>query len=286
MPVQVEEGTGEPDPRPDDRGADSAAEARGGATAASELERDGGNGGVAPARRSRPLRSRALDWLIGALAMLLIIALAIWLFWMSVSRDADEVATVPTTSANDPSRVPTGALVPPEDLGDDQVWLGNVSLTSSTLIAAATPLHDVRGSGREVRSTEDGITAGWVRLTGTVPFPVVAEEMGSGTVLERVSNEQVRVRRDVELMGRRLDVIAEGTVRAVDGQLVMQPTRISIPDAGFLDGVLTNVARAFVTIEHDIEGLPEGLVVQHVDIGRDGFRATLEGTDVVITQPR
>jgi hypothetical protein len=35
-----------------------------------------------------------------------------------------------------------------------------------------------------------------------------------------------------------------------------------------------------VTIEQDIEGLPEGLVLRDVAVRDDGFRATFRGEDV------
>lgn len=215
--------------------------------------------------------------------MLVVIALAAGAFWLSISRPAGSSDARPTTSANDPSRVPQGQLNPPADLGPEQVWLGNVALSSATLVAAGTPLLDVRGSGREVVSGEGGITAGWVRLTGTVPFEVVAAEMGPGTTVSRGERSAARVTRTVVLLGRELDVVATGTVDVVDGRLVVAPTRISIEGAGFLDDVLTALAKRFVTIEHEIDGLPDGLVLQHVAIVREGFRATLEGSDVLLT---
>lgn len=237
-----------------------------------------------PHRFRRPWRPRLVDAALGALAMLVVVLLAGWLFWTSVStpvRDATRSSS--TSSANDPSRVPQGELAPPADLPEDQLWLGNVSLSSRSLIAAATPLQDVQGSGRNIISGPDGISAEWVRLTGTVPFDVVAAEMGPDTALERVGQSEVRVLRTIELLGRNIEAVATGTVDVVDGRLVMEPTNVRIIGAGFLDGVLTDLAKRYVNIEHEIEGLPEGLVLQHVSIGRGGFRATLEGTDVLLT---
>lgn len=257
MPVELDEGTGEPGPHPEEPSP--------------------------PPRPHRRWRVRVADMALGALAMLAVISIVGWLFWTSVSTPVDAARPTSTTSANDPSRVPQGELAPPDDLPEDQLWLGNVTLSSRALIAAATPLHDVQGSGRNVISGPDGIRAEWVRLTGTVPFDVVAAEMGPDTTLERVGPSEVRVRRTLELLGRNVDAIASGTVNVVDGRLVMDPTQVSIVGAGFLDDVLTTLAQRFVNIEHEIEGLPDGLVLQHVTIVRDGFRATLEGTDVLLT---
>lgn len=259
MPVELDEGTGEPGPHPEEPRATS--------------------------RPRRPWRPRLLDAALGALAMLLVLLLAGWILWSSVSSPVGESSRTPSTSsANDPSRVPQGELAPPADLPEDQLWLGNVSLSSRSLIAAATPLHDVQGQGRNIISGADGIQAEWVRLTGTVPFDVVATEMGPDTTLERVGSSEVRVLRTIELLGRNIDAVATGTVDVVDGRLVMEPTNVSIVGAGFLDSVLTNLAQRYVNIEHEIEGLPEGLELQHVSIVQGGFRATLEGTDVLLTE--
>lgn len=51
----------------------------------------------------------------------------------------------------------------------------------------------------------------------------------------------------------------------------------SDPDA------IASVVRRSVTIEHEIEGLPEGLVLQDVTVQDDGFRANLRGEDVKLT---
>ena len=73
-----------------------------------------------------------------------------------------------------------------------------------------------------------------------------------------------------------------GTVEVVAGRLVVEPTSIDIGGPAFLADLLASIVREFVTIEHEIEGLPEGLVLQSVRVQDDGFRAHLEGSDVVI----
>lgn len=236
----------------------------------------------------RTLQARGADWLLGAVAMLLLLLLVAGIFWMVVSRPSDQGAADPTGPST-PVPSPTGPVAmptPPSDLSDDQVWLGDVDLDSASLVAAGTPLLDVVASGRDVTSGQDGVTAAWVRLTGTVPFHVVATELGPDTLVEAGEGDEVRVVRSIELVGRAVDVVATGTVEVEGGSLVVEPTSIDVGGGGFLSTVLTGLARAFVTIEHDIEGLPEGLVLQHVDVVDEGFRATLEGADVVLTQQR
>lgn len=240
-----------------------------------------------PTAERRALRARALDWLLGAVGLLAVLLLVVGVFWLSVSRPSPEIGTTPTRAPTTtaPSSGPTHDPQPPPGLTEDQVWLGNVELDSQSLVAAGTPLLDVLGSGTDITSGQDGVTAGWLRLIGTVPFHIVATELGPETAVGR-DGDEVQVVRTVELLGRGVDVTASGTVDVVEGRLVMEPTSVDVEGGGFLSSVLTGLAKRFVTIRHDIEGLPEGLVLQDVEIVDDGFRATLEGSDVLLTQPQ
>jgi hypothetical protein len=86
--------------------------------------------------------------------------------------------------------------------------------------------------------------------------------------------------RTVELVGRELRVVATGTVEVEDGRLVVEPRNIDLGGPDFIGDAIAAVVRGLVTIEHDIEGLPEGLTLQDVTVREDGFRAGLAGQDV------
>lgn len=238
--------------------------------------------------RGRELRARALDWGLGAGAVLLLLAFSVAALWFSLGGPAQQGADVlpdPTgTVGAEPTDQPTGELQPPAGLTQEQVWFAHVELDSGSLVAGGTPLLDVEGEGRDVTSGEDGLTASWVRLTGTVPYDVVAAELGEGTTVGPGGEDEARVERSVELLGRSFDVVATGTVTVEGGRLVMVPTSVELEGGGFLSNILTGLARTFVTIRHEIEGLPDGLELQQVDIVERGFRATLEGEDVRLTQ--
>lgn len=57
------------------------------------------------------------------------------------------------------------------------------------------------------------------------------------------------------------------------GRLIVEPRSIDIGGPDFLSDATAAVVRGLVTIEHEIEGLPEGLVLQDVTVQGDGFRA-------------
>lgn len=228
----------------------------------------------------RPWRTRALDWAIGAAAMLLVLTAAAWIAWLSLTRPADdgarEAPTSPPASA-DPS--PT----PPADLAEGEVWIGDVDFSSGSIVAADTPLLDLEATGTDVVSGPEGLRAGYLDVTATVPFDVVAEELEPGSVVEPAGNGEARIETVVDVLGRNLDVVAVGTVDVVDGSLVIEPSDLELGGTGFFSELLGDLVRGLITVRYDIDGLPEGLVLQSVEVTDDGFRAHLVGEDVQLS---
>lgn len=229
----------------------------------------------------RKLRWRVLDWAIGALVMLSILVLALLLLWLSVTRPMSS-ADAPTPTAS-PTR-PVPEATPPADLAESEVWLGDISLNAGSVVAAGTPLYDVVGTGTDVRSGPDGLVVRHLDLTATVPFHVVAAELGPNARVSAAGGGEVRVDTSVEALGRSFPLGATGTVTAVDGQLVMVPTSIDFGGPRFISELLGDALRELITIEHRIEGLPDGVVLQSVTVVDGGFRATLSGNDVRLVQ--
>lgn len=221
---------------------------------------------------------RAKDWLIGAVGMILVLVIAVAMLWWAVSDPADgeESASTPS-SGPDPDR--SAGAQPPPDLGEDEVWLADVTLDAGTVLAPDSVLHDVRAVGGDVTTGPDGLVAGQLTVDATVPFEAIADELGGGTSV-RAEGGQAVVVRTVEVLGRELRVTATGTVEVEAGRLVVEPRSIDIGGPDFLSETTAAVVRRLVTIEHDIEGLPDGLVLQDVAVQGDGFRANLRGEDV------
>lgn len=224
--------------------------------------------------------TRAKDWLIGAAGMALLLALAVAILWWVVTNPAGEegAGAAPPPSSSGAER-PSDAK-PPADLRDDEVWLGDLTLDAGTVVTAGSTLRDVRAVGHDVVTGPDGLVAGELTVDATVPFDAVAAELGDGTVVRAAEDGQAMVIRTVEALGRELRVVATGTVEVEGGSLVLEPSSIDIGGPDFLSSALAAVVRTFVTIDHDIDGLPEGLVLQDVAVREDGFRASLEGEDV------
>ncbi len=227
--------------------------------------------------------TRAKDWLIGALGMVLVLAIAAAILWWVVSDPASGGEAGPAPSPTAGIERPPGAE-PPADLREDEVWFADLALDAGTVVTAGSVLRDVRAVGRDVVTTPDGLVAERLTVDATVPFEVVADELGDGTVVRAADDGQAEVVRTVEALGREVRVVATGTVEVEAGRLVVEPRSIDIGGPDFLADTLGAVVRRLVIIEHDIEGLPEGLVLQDVSVQDDGFRANLQGDDVTLTQ--
>lgn len=224
--------------------------------------------------------TRAKDWLIGAIGMLLVLGVAAAVLWWVVSDPAaGEAGPVPSPTQGT-ERMP--GAVPPADLREDEVWLADLSLDAGTVVAAGSTLRDVRVVGQDVITGPDGPVASRLAVDATVPFEVVAGELGNGTEVRAADGGQAMVLRTIEALGRELRVIATGTVEVEAGRLVVEPRSIDFGGPDFLSDATAAVVRGLVTIEHDIEGLPEGLVLQDVAVHDDGFRASLRGEDVML----
>ncbi|WP_258805891.1 DUF2993 domain-containing protein [Pseudarthrobacter sp. NS4] len=223
--------------------------------------------------------TRVKDWLIGAAGMVLVLGIVVVILWWVVSDPADAGGAVPVPSPTMGAERQPGTK-PPADLGGDEVWLADLALDAGTVVAAGSTLRDVRAVGQDVVAGPDGLDAARLVVDATVPFGVVADDLGNGTVVRAADSGQAVVIRTVEVLGRELQVTATGTVEVEAGRLVMVPRSIDIGGPDFLSGAVAAVVRGLVTIEHDIEGLPEGLVLQNVAVQDDGFRANLQGENV------
>lgn len=227
------------------------------------------------------------------MALLVLQAVAVAVLWWSMTSPTDSDGSAGDgsstgarsgTAAGEPGSGSPAATDPPADLGDEEVWLADLGLQSGTLVLPDSTLTGVVATGQGVRSGPDGLVADRLELEGTVPFGEIAVELGGDSQVRAAADGQAQVVRTVELLGRSLTVEATGTVEVVDGLLVVEPQSIDLGGPDVLSRATASVVRRFVTIEHAIDGLPEGLVLLDVEVQDDGFRADLAGEDVVLVE--
>jgi hypothetical protein len=225
---------------------------------------------------------RVRDGLVGAgiaVAVLLVAVVAVLWSISEPVRAGRSAVPVVSDAPDEPPRP-----VPPRDLTADETWLGDLVLDAGTVVTGDLLLRDVRAVGDDVRSGPDATVAGTLSVDATVPFDVLAEELGGGVTVRRADDAQATVVRTVEIAGRELRVTATGTVGVESGHLVVEPRSIDVGGPQALSGALAAVARRLVTIEHRIDGLPRGLVLQDVVVQDDGLRVTLRGRDVRLAE--
>lgn len=222
---------------------------------------------------------RAKDMLIGALSMLLVLVVGAVIVWWRVTDPAEGDEARPDSSPPSDAGPPPDTD-PPADLAEDESWFEELSVDAGNLVTEGSALRDVRAVGQDVVTSSDATVAGRVSVEATVPFEVVAHEIGDRTAVGATADGQAFVVRTVEVLGRELRVTATGTVEAEGGRLVVEPSSIDIGGPDFFSDATAAVVRRLVTIEHDIEGLPDGLALQDVGVQDDGFRAYLSGEDV------
>ncbi|WP_421735276.1 LmeA family phospholipid-binding protein [Cellulomonas sp.] len=229
------------------------------------------------------MNPRLRDGLLGAAVAVLVMVIAVWVVVWSISDPARGGAAAPSTPAPSPSA--GGRDEPPSDLGPAEMWLDDLVLDAGTVVLPDSTLRDVAVTAQGVRSGPDGLVASEMAVDATVPFDVVAAEIGQDTTVRSGGSSEAVVERTVEIGGRSFDVVATGEVDVVAGRIVVEPTSIDLGGPSFLAGILGTVVRRLVTIEHEVEGLPEGLVLQDAVVQDDGFRAHLSGEDVRLVSP-
>ena len=224
-------------------------------------------------------RSRALDWAIGALGMLVILLVTLVTLWFVLS----DPATGPDqTSSPTPTASATGPAVPPSDLKKDEIWLGDMDVNSNIVVLPDSSLLDVDAQGYGARSGPNGLVVERLDVRATVPFVNVEAELGGDSRVTPGEDGQATIERTMDVLGRQFSITATGTVAVKNGLLVVEPRSVDIGGPEILSNAIAAAARQFVTIEHPIAGLPKNLVLQDVTVQEDGFRAELSGKDVVL----
>lgn len=225
---------------------------------------------------SQRARDRWTGAALGALAVLGLLVAVVVVAVLALTEP------VPPTSAAPSSPGPPRPAGAPGSLADGQTWLGDVVLDAGSLLTPDADLRDVQAQGTDVLTGADGIRAGTLDVVATVPFEVVAAQIGPGSTVAAAGDGQASVTRDVQALGRTLEVRATGTVDVVGGRLVVEPRAVDVEGLAFLSSALAAAARELVTVEQDVEGLPPGLVLREVTVTDDGFRARLDGEDVLV----
>ncbi len=218
------------------------------------------------------------QFVLGVVTTLVVLAVGAGVLLVSLGSGAD-----PATPQASGSTAPPGARPePPEDLTEEETWLGTVDFAGEDLVSPDGDLAVVDATGSGVRFGTGGLRAARLDIDATIPFDTVAEQVGPDTRIYAVSGGLAGVEREVTVLGRDLTVRATGAVTADGGQLVIEPETVDLGGPSFVDATLSAIARTLVTIRQDVPGVPSGMALTDVSVTGAGFGAQLTGTDVTI----
>jgi LmeA-like phospholipid-binding len=221
------------------------------------------------------------NFLLGVGVTLAVLALGLVVAVLALGSGGS--GTAGALSSPSPAATPPAAVAQqPDDLADDETWLGAVELRSQDVVSAQGDLLDVVAAGSGVRFSQSGLSAEQLDIDATIPFATVAEQVGQDVTVYDAGNGKTGVERQVTLLGRDITVKATGTVSADGGQLLIEPETVDLGGPSFLDAAASTLARSLVTIRQDVAGVPEGMTLTAVQVTPEGFDAQLTGTDVVI----
>ena len=156
-----------------------------------------------------------------------------------------------------------------------------VSVDADRLQVAEGEARAVSGELLDVGGGPTGpVDVATLSAEGTVPYEVVRAAVDLPSLQIRAgSSGQVEVAQAVEIAGETVDVVAQARVRARGDRIRVVPTGLGTADGSLPPGLTRQVAD-LMTFEYRLPELPEGLALEEVRAGADGFAVRVTGTDV------
>jgi len=141
---------------------------------------------------------------------------------------------------------------------------------------------DLTATATDVSAPSGGqVSAGRLTGEGTVSYDEVVDRLGvPGLRLEPGADGQVRLRREVTVLGRSLDVTAVGEVRAQGRRIRVVPTGIEVAGGGAVGADIRGLLVDELTVTYPLRDLPDGVSVDSITAARDGFVVRVTGEDV------
>lgn len=217
------------------------------------------------------------NFVLGVVTTLVVLALGAGALLLSLRPDV--APPLPTPGIGAPP-----STTPPSDLPSGATWLSMVEFTSSDVLTDAGAFRDVAATGRGVTVSDNGIDANQLNLEATLTWAAAAEQVGEGVELYAAGSGLAGFSRTVTALGQDIPVKGTGHVRAEGGLLVIEPETIDLSGPNWLDSVASTLVRNLVTIRQPVAGVPDGMRLTRVQVVDSGFRTSLEGRDLSITQ--
>ena len=127
------------------------------------------------------------------------------------------------------------------------------------------------------------VTVGRLEGHGTVTYAEVLRQAGvEGWELSDAGNGNVRIQRDVTVLGRTVTATATGRVEPRGQRLRVVPTDVRVEGGAGAAGVAATFADQ-LALTYSLRALPDGMTVQKVEAGPTGFVVTVAGSDLTFT---
>ena len=159
----------------------------------------------------------------------------------------------------------------------------DVTVVAPSLEVDGRRAREVTATGVDVTAPRGGrVTVDRVRAEGTVTYAEVLRQAGrpDGLRLGPAGDGQVRLRRDVTVLGRTVAVTARGRVEARGQRVRIVPASFELADGGPVDDRLAAQLVGRFSLDYPVRELPRGVTVRRVVPGPDGFRVEVAGAHV------
>lgn len=164
----------------------------------------------------------------------------------------------------------------------------SVDVESASVERDGLRAEDLTATASRVSAPSGGpVTVGSLSGEATVTYAEVRRRVGlPGLELEQAGDRRVRLTRDVTVLGRTLSVTAVGRVRAEGRHLRVEATGYELADGGTVGGDLEALLADELSVTYPLRDLPDGLSVERITAGPDGFVVVVTGEDVDLSEAR
>lgn len=157
-----------------------------------------------------------------------------------------------------------------------------VEVDARSLVRDAGRARDVTATARDVhvqRGRE--VTVGELSARGVVPYDEVLRRVDlPGLRVGPTADGQVRLRRDVTVLGQSLTVTATARVEARGNRLRVVPTAFELVDGAAVDDQLASLLVDRFAFSYALRDLPDGVTVRRIVPTDEGFAVEVSGRDV------
>lgn len=121
-----------------------------------------------------------------------------------------------------------------------------------------------------------------VDARAVVPYDELVRRSGDRELTVAPEGDRLRLRGEVQVLGRELEATALSRLTVENGALVLTAESFDV-GSDVVDSLLTGALHGVFDLRVDLDGLPYGLVVEDVQVQPDGLAVRASADDTVLT---